>query len=490
MRETPALVSEPALRILFAASEVTPYSKTGGLADVAWALPAELARQGHQVLVVTPRYGSVKVPDARPVGEPFTLRFPFGEEVVRLFALEPQDNLRIVFVDTPRLSWREGLYGEEGRDFHDNSQRFALFGMAALTAAQALRFVPDVVHCNDWQTGLMPLALKRAYRRVWPGARSVLTIHNLAYQGVFPKHELDVLGLPWELFTVDGLEYWGHLSYLKAGLVWADALTTVSPSYAREIQTKPLGMGMEGVMQARAHVLRGIRNGVDVLEWNPATDALLPHRFSAQDVSGKQACQVALLERAKLPPPPAGLPVFGVIGRMVDQKGVDLLLGALPPWLEHGARVVVLGSGAAQYEDGWRRLEARLPTCVRVTIGYDDGLAHLIEAGADFFIMPSRFEPCGLNQMYSQLYGAVPIVHAVGGLKDTVSDVTQADGSGVVFTEATVDGLRRALSRALALFRDPTRYREVQRRGMARDFSWAAPARDYVDVYRSLLRTR
>lgn len=483
-------MSEQALRILFAASEVTPYSKTGGLADVAWALPAELARQGHEVLVVTPRYGSVKVPDAKPEGAPFTLHFPFGEETVRLVALTPQDRLKVVFVDTPRLSWREGLYSDGGRDFPDNSQRFALFGMAALTAAQALGFVPDVVHCNDWQTGLMPLALRRAYRPIWPKARSVLTIHNLAYQGVFQKHELDVLGLPWELFNVDGLEYWGHLSYLKAGLVYADALTTVSPTYAREIQGKPLGMGMEGVMQARAHALRGIRNGVDVREWNPATDALLPHRFSAQDTQGKRACQAALLERCKLPPPPPGLPVFGVIGRMVDQKGVDLILGALPPYLEHGARVVVLGSGAAHYEDGWRRLEARLPTCVRVTIGYDDGLAHLIEAGADFFLMPSRFEPCGLNQLYSQLYGAVPVVHAVGGLKDTVVDLAQPQATGVVFDEPTVDGLRRALTRALALFREPERYSQVQRRGMAQDFSWVGPAQDYVDVYRTvLLRT-
>lgn len=472
------------VRILFPASEVEPFSKTGGLADVAHSLPLALGSRGHQVRVVTPLYGSVPR-EGLVEGRRFTLEFPFGRVEVRSLELALTSNVTVVFLDVPAFFERDGLYGGPGGDFPDNARRFAALTTGALTDAQAAGFVPEVLHCHDWQTGLGPLALRRGYARALPGTRSVFTIHNLAYQGGFQKSVLPELGIPWSDFTPAGVEFWDHLSMLKTGLVFADAVTTVSPTYAKEIVTRRGGMGLDGVLTARG--VTGILNGIDVDEWNPATDVLLPARFSDVDLAGRARCRDALLERAKLPEPPRGFPVFGVIGRMVEQKGADLLHGALPVFLEAGAAVVVLGSGVPTLERGWRALEARFPRQVSVTIGYDDGLAHLIEAGSDFFLMPSRFEPCGLNQMYSQRYGAVPIVHAVGGLVDTVTDVMAGEGTGLLFRAPTVDAVQGALRRALELFRAPDEYRAVQRRGLRRDFSWDVSAAQYEDVYRRVL---
>ncbi len=477
------------VRILFPASEVQPYSKTGGLADVAGALPITLARRGHQVRVVTPLYRSVPKDH---LGEPqaaFTLQFPFGQVPVRVFEARPHANLTVAFIDIPEYFDRSFLYGPATGDYPDSARRFAAFTMAALTDAQAVGFVPDIVHAHDWQTGLVPLALKRGYANVFPGAKSVFTIHNLAYQGGFTKGTLPELGIPWSDFTPQAVEYWDHLSFLKAGIALADAVTTVSPTYAREICTPAGGMGLDGALRAARGGVTGIVNGIDVDEWNPATDVSLPARFSDVDLAGRAVCRKALLDELRLPPPADGLPLFGVISRMVAQKGVDLLHGALPVFLEHGASVVVLGAGQPDLEQGWRLLEARYPLRCSVRFGYDSGLAHRIEAGCDFFLMPSRFEPCGLNQLYSQRYGSVPIVHAVGGLADTVTDLRERHGTGVVFKGATVDALQGAMKRALDLFEDEAAYREVQRRGMGRVFSWDAAAAEYETVYRRTLES-
>jgi starch synthase len=463
------------MRILFLSAEVAPFSKTGGLADVAGALPRALAELGHEVRVVTPLYRSVDRTHLRPEGPPLTLTFPFGTHEVHFSATTLERGHRTVFVDVPALFDRPALYGHP-----DDARRFALFTVAALSWAQRERFDPDVVWGNDWQTGLMPIALQSGYAHTALGrARSLFTIHNLAYQGNFPRAEVEALGIPWTSFGLEGVEFYGNLGFMKAALVRADVVTTVSPTYAKEIQTPEGGMGLDGVLRSRTKGVVGILNGIDATEWNCATDLLLPARYTAADRAGRAVCRVALLDSFGLSHEATG-PVFGVVGRMVDQKGADLMQAALPTFLEQGARAVVLGSGDASLENGWRALAARFPNRLGVKIGFDNALAHLIEAGSDFFLMPSRFEPCGLNQMYSLVYGSVPIVHAVGGLKDTVTDVSDAKGTGLVFGPATTDGLFGAMVRAVELFRDRPRYLAVQQRGMASDFSWGHAAKAWL----------
>jgi starch synthase len=475
------------MRVLFLSSEVAPFSKTGGLGDVAGALPAALASLGHEVRVVSPLYGSVPREGLVPEKTSVVLTFPFGSREARFQSTHPKDGLTFTFVEQPDFFGKSGLYGELGQEYPDNARRFTFFSSAALTYAQAIGFHPDVVHLNDWQTGLAAMALKTGYSKVFANARSVFTIHNLAYQGNYSWAEVEALGIPWSRFTTEGVEFYGKLSFMKAGLSFADAITTVSPTYAEEIQTPLGGVGFDGVLRAKKDKLHGILNGVDVREWNPATDVLLPARYSAEDLSGRAKCQKALLDAFGLEGPRPGKPLFGFVGRMVEQKGVDLLLAALPQFLEHGASAVVLGTGESRFENAWRTLSHRFPKRLGGRIGFDNALAHLIEAGSDFFLMPSRFEPCGLNQMYSSLYGAVPIVRAVGGLVDTVTDEHQPGGTGIVFQEPTADALRGALHRALELFANPERYARVRKAGMVKDFSWEGAARKYDALYRSLL---
>jgi len=445
-----------------------------------------MAARGHTVRVVSPLYASVSRAGLTADGPPLELTFPFGTRTAHFFSAQVAPRCTVSFVENALFFDRPGIYVEKDESYPDNAQRFAFFTMAALSGAHQRHFAPDVVHLNDWQTGLGALALQTGYGASTP---SLLTIHNLAYQGVFPKSAMVELGIPWSRFDVDGVEFWNELSFLKAGIRFATAVNTVSPTYAQEIQTAVAGMGFEGIIEARnaTSPVVGILNGIDTAEWNPATDVLLPARYSAADLSGRGVCRAALYERAHLDPPASGMPLFGVIGRMVEQKGIDLVLAALPPFLEHGARAVVLGSGNQAFEKAWRTLAARFPRRLSVTVGFDNALAHLIEASSDFFLMPSRFEPCGLNQMYSLAYGALPIVHAVGGLKDTVVDVGQVNGTGLVFREPTVDALRGAMTRAVELLRDGPRYARAQQLGMRADFSWGHAAGEYERVYQSLL---
>jgi starch synthase len=469
------------MRILFLSGEVAPYSKTGGLGDVAGALPQAMAALGHEVRVVTPLYRMVPTAGLEVEPEPLTLSFPFGEVTVRFRRTQSSEGTTVVFVEHAPWFDRAQLYG-----FTDDSRRFATLTMAALSWAQRAGFAADVVWCNDWQAGLAPLALKLGYAHTPLGqARTVFTVHNLAYQGNFPATELEALGIPRAHFSLEGVEFHGQLGFMKAGLQLADLLTTVSPSYAKEIQTVEGGMGFDGVLRRRARVLHGVLNGVDVREWNPATDVLLPARFTASDLSGREACRRQLLATMGLDTPMAGLPLFGVVGRMVDQKGADLMQAALPRLLEQGAGLVVLGSGEPAVEAAWRHLQARWPRRLGLRVGFDNGLAHLIEAGVDFFLMPSRFEPCGLNQMYSLLYGSVPVVRDVGGLRDTVVDVSRPDGTGVVFGPATPEALYGALLRAVELYRAPAKLAQVRARGMTQDLSWQAAARRYEQLLRT-----
>lgn len=465
------------MRILFISSEVAPWSKTGGLGDVAGALPRELARRGHQVRVVSPLYRDVSRTALQLFGASVTLEFPFGSVEVRSF--RAQDEAELLFVDAPAAFDRDGYYGHG-----DDARRFAVLSMAALAFAQRDGFEPDVVHGNDWHAALALLALTTGYANTsLARARRVFTIHNLAFQGNFPKRELDALGIPQSLFTVEGVEFYDQLSFMKTALISADVITTVSPSYAQEIQTPTFGVGLDGLLRFKRAQLHGILNGVDTREWNPATDVFLPSTFTAQDVSGRAKCRSELIASCRIDAPSTGFPLFGVIGRMTGQKGADLLQAALPKLLEQGASAIVLGAGEPGIEAGWKALAAKYPRRLALRLGFDESLAHRIEAGSDFFLMPSKFEPCGLNQMYSLLYGSVPVVHAVGGLKDTVIDCALPDGNGVVFTRPTSDALFGALVRAVELYRDPMRYLAVQRRGLQSDFGWAAAAASYERLY-------
>jgi len=466
------------------ASEAAPFAKTGGLADVLAALPRALARLGHVIDVVLPRYRGIAAEEriAR-----VAVRDGGGTIGADLYAVR-DGSVRFVFVDHPPFYDRESLYGIGTDDYPDNPARFALLARAALAWAASADERYDVVHAHDWQAGLVPVLLRRgAGLGGLGGAPAVFTIHNLAYQGVFDASWLPRLGLDPDLLRADALEYWGRISYLKGGILFSRVVTTVSPQYAREIQTPALGFGFDGILRGRSHDLIGILNGIDYDEWDPARDRYLSVPYDAARLDGKAAAKRELMEEVGLP---AGdedrrRPLVGLISRMVDQKGFDLLAELAAELPRLAASFVLLGTGEQRYEELWRSLAARHPDRIAARIGFDEALAHRIEAGADLFLMPSRFEPCGLNQMYSLRYGTVPVVRATGGLADTVRDVDPAtgEGTGFVFGEPTAAALLAALGRALDLYRDRPAWRRVQLAGMRRDFSWDGSARQYAGLY-------
>ena len=477
------------MRVLMVASEAWPFSKTGGLGDVVGALPRALSRLGHEVEVVVPRYRGVS--EGEKVGRiPVTLG---GQVTSADVYAASADGVRMVFIDRPEYYDRESLYGEGGRDYPDNPERFAFLTQAALewTGSAGARF--DIVHGHDWQAGLLPLQALRMARtqtRLRP-LSTVFTIHNLAYQGIVDASWLPRLGLGWDLMRPDALEYWGRISFLKAGLVYSRMITTVSPTYAREIQTPELGFGFDGILRQRSPDLVGILNGIDYDQWNPAADRHLPVPYSASHLEGKDAAKRKVLEAYGLAASPGTMdrPLVAMISRMIDQKGFDLLSSLTDDLPVLDATFVVLGTGERRYEDLWLALAARHPERVGVRIGFDEGLAHLIEGGADIFLMPSRFEPCGLNQMYSLRYGTVPLVHATGGLADTVRnyDPGTGEGTGFTFDEYSASALLGTLRWALDVFRDRVAWRRIQTAGMEQDYSWDASAREYVKVYERAL---
>ena len=476
--------------VLIIGSEALPFAKTGGLADVLGALPPALARLGWQVTVAVPRYRGVET--GTPVG---TLRLTVGGQSHDVALSEASlDGARALLVDIPALFDRDELYGVGSADYPDNPRRFAFLVRAALEEAANTPSAPAVVHAHDWQAALAPVYLKTRFagHPQLSGTPCVFTIHNLAYQGLFESDWLPRLDLGWNLLGVDALEFWGRISLLKGGINYSELITTVSPRYAEEIQTPEFGFGFDGILRPRSADLSGVLNGIDVEQWNPARDPHLPAPFSADDLAGKQAAKVAVLERYGLLSGERALkrPLVGMISRMVDQKGFDLI-AALPGEIARlDASFVVLGTGEPRYQDFWRGLAARHPDRIGARIGFDEGLAHLIEGGADIFLMPSRFEPCGLNQMYSMRYGTVPVVRRVGGLADTVRDYApgRLDATGFVFDEYTPSALLQALSRALALFQDPARWRPLQLTGMSQDHSWDRSAREYVKIYERAIK--
>jgi starch synthase len=480
------------MKIVHVASELYPYMKTGGLADAVAALAGALAERGHEVSVFLPGYRAVlEHRDAVGAERKLRLRIEMGDQFlsgdVRVFS--PRKNLTVYLICREEFYDRRAPYGNGERDYEDNSDRFVFFCKGVVETLRLADLQADVVHGHDWQAALLPLLLREAERRhrVTLALKTVFTIHNIAYQGLFPATTFARTNLPDELYHIDGLEYYSQVNYMKGGILFADRVTTVSPRYAREIQTPEFGCGLDGVAQTRAEDIVGLLNGVDTSIWNPAVDALLPSRYSRADLAGKAACRAELMKRGGFAADFKG-PVFGMICRFTEQKGVDLVLANRDFFLTQACRFVVLGTGDKRMEAEMCALAAEAPGKVALAAKLDEGMSHLIEAGCDFFVMPSLFEPCGLNQMYSQVYGTVPIVSRVGGLVDTVTDADEVPASGTgLMCDPNAASLRDALERALVLYRDPARYAAVQQRGMARDFSWEVAAAGYETLYREAL---
>jgi starch synthase len=471
------------LRVLMVASEARPFSKTGGLADVATALTQALGRLGHDVTLVTPRYRGVSAGERRGRVRAFVAnRWIEGD----LYEAALGENARAMLVECQALYDRSGIYAENNIDYVDNPLRFAFLSVAAIEWALAQAVPISLLHAHDWQAGLVPVYAQRR----WP---TIFTIHNLAFQGVFDKAWVPALGLRWDDFTVSGFEFWDRLSYLKAGVMFGDRLTTVSPTYGEEIQRAEYGYGFDGIMRSRSAVLSGILNGIDDREWDPSRDRFLPAPYSARDLSGKQAAKRALLELFGLPATDDTLrrPLVAMVSRMTEQKGLDLIAAIAPGFPSLDATFTIVGTGEPRFENMWRSLAASHPHQFGVFVGFDERRAHLVEAGADIFLMPSRYEPCGLNQMYSMRYGTVPVVRAVGGLVDTVKPFNSATGAGTgfLFSDYHPAALWAALQDALAGYRSrPQEWRRLQVNGMQQDFSWEHSATEYVSLYRQLVR--
>jgi starch synthase len=489
------------LRILFMASEVDPFAKTGGLADVAAALPGALLALGHDVRILMPKYRSV---DDAP-GDPLRLvvppfRVPLGEREIEgaLYEGRTPSGVPVYFLAQDHYYGREALYGTADGDYWDNCERFIFFcrggleAMARLGEASGGSWRPQVIHANDWQTGLVPVYLRTLYRdhpRLGTIA-TLFTIHNLAYQGVFWHYDMPMTGLGWDLFTPAGIEFYGKLNFLKGGLVFSDLLTTVSRTYAREIRTAAFGNALEGVLEERSHDLHGVINGIDYALWNPGKDPGIAQTYSVEDPGGKTACALALRAELHLGTGPG--PLIGMVTRLAEQKGLDLVVEALPGILAAGCRLVLVGSGDATLEAAFTAAARQYPGQVAVRIGYEARLSRRVYAGADCFLMPSRYEPCGLGQLIALRYGMAPVVRRTGGLADTVTefDPARRSGTGFVFDAFAVEALLDAVRRAASAYRQPALWKALVRNAMAEDFSWEASAREYTTLYGKALKAR
>jgi starch synthase len=503
------------LKCLHAASEVAGFAKTGGLADVAAALPIALQERGVESAVVMPLYRA-----CRDSGQPMTptderFRVPIGERLVegRIWrSALPGSQVPVFLIEQPDLFERDdarsgrGIYqftdaNGQRRDYDDNAARFGFFARAILEAMRLGDFWPDVLHMHDWQTALAGVYLREWHQHYakpdlrgrYAAIRTVFTIHNLAYQGVFSHEAVPMLHLPWKLFTMDKLEFYGHLNFLKAGLTYADWLTTVSPTYAKEIQTTMLGCGLHGILLHRNDRLFGIVNGIDERIWNPATDTFIAGNYGPTSLDGKAKCKASLQEEFKLDPDPKA-PLLGMVSRLAEQKGLDLIEKSVPEILRSGAQFVVLGDGDRAYRDMLLRMRTQFPRQVGVSLAQSEAYAHQIEAGADIFLMPSRYEPCGLNQLYSLKYGTVPVVHTTGGLADTVADASSQNmimnrATGFSFIPATPKAFTETLQRCLRMYRDDRKaWRQLQQNGMKQDWSWRRSAAEYERLYHQALQ--
>jgi starch synthase len=479
------------MRILFVASEALPFAKTGGLADVLEALAKALVKLGHEVAVFLPRYKGVKstktVQSSMTIPQGARLRFPAITDGSILAGV------RYFFLDDPAYFDRDGLYGDKNGEYPDNAERYSEFCRAAIELAKQI-WMPDIIHCHDWQTAMIPVLLRSSYADD-PAVKNlpvVFTIHNIGYHGVFPKEAMERAGIPLMLFHPGGIEFFGKVNFLKGGLIFSDYLTTVSPTYAKEIQTPEFGFGLDGVIRSRAHRLVGILNGVDYSVWSPERDSLIPAKYSAKDLTGKRKCKIALLGEYGLLSDNPQRAVLGIVSRFADQKGFDLIAEIAHELMEEDVLLTVLGTGDKKYEDLFLALAGDYPGRVGVKIAYDDKIAHLIEAGADIFLMPSRYEPCGLNQIYSLRYGTVPVVRATGGLDDTIEsfDLQHGTGTGFKFQEYTGAEFLQCIRQALHHYAEEPVWKRIQLNGMAKDFSWNISAAEYAKLYEAARAAR
>lgn len=489
------------LNIVMAASEAVPYAKTGGLADVVGVLPRELARLGHDITLVLPRYRTFQM-NSSSLREVATIPVWTAAGVIEATLEEEllqtgsdSKPVRVLAVRHDPYFDREGLYQGPAGDYPDNLDRFVFFSRAIIEVVEFLakteHQLAQVLSLHDWQTALCAVYLKtsKGDRRALQNIKNVLTLHNVGYQGVFPGDQFPATGLPASLFTPAGLEFYGSVNLLKGGLLFADAVSTVSPTYAKEIMTPSCGFGLEGVLAGRKDGVRGITNGIDVECWNPETDKYLPARYSLSDLSGKQICKRALQQEFSLPN--SAVPLLGVIGRLTPQKGFDLLVEIIPELMALGVQLVVLGTGDRDLEERFREAQGRYPRQIGLSFGFDEGLAHRVEAGSDMLVMPSRYEPCGLTQLYSLRYGTVPIVRKTGGLADTVvpykpRTLQAGKATGFHFEEVSANSLLSITLLALKVFEDAEAWKSLQMAGMAVDSSWARAAREYAEVFRGL----
>ena len=479
------------MHIAFAASECVPFSKTGGLADVVGALPQALAAAGHQVSVYVPLYRQTRLADpqtvVRSITVPFDDKYRFCSVVTQGGKSDAgKGGVRHYFVDYPEYFDRDALYGTKAGDYPDNAERYALFCRAVIEASKVVG-VPDVFHCHDWQSALVPVMLSTLYKEdpVFSDVGTLFTIHNMGYQGLFPPEVLPLLMLPWDLFTISKMEFFGQVNFLKGALVFADFVTTVSKKYSQEIQSIEYGFGLEGVLRNRAATVTGILNGVDYSEWSPQTDKFVAAKFSPDDLSGKAKCKQDLLAAFGIEKADAKLPVIGIVSRFAAQKGFDLIAQVMDRLAREDMIIVALGTGDKEYEEMFVRMNKQFPNKIAIKVAYDNTIAHKIEAGADMFLMPSRYEPCGLNQIYSLKYGTVPIVRATGGLDDTIEpwDARTGKGTGFKFSEYNGESLLLTIKQALLSFRDQASWQVLMKNGMNRDFSWNASAKEYVRLY-------
>src|ERR1700730_8088767 len=481
------------MHIVFAASECVPFSKTGGLADVVGALPRALVSSGHQVTIYLPRYRQTQLKDAQTVVSSITVPFDDRYRFCSVVSGGTHSGVPFYFVDYPRFFDRDALYGTSAGDYPDNAERFAMFSRAVLEASKILG-VPQVFHCHDWQSALIPVLLRTQYADdpAFRDVGTVFTIHNMGYQGLFPPDTLPLLTLPWDLFTMSKMEFFGQVNFLKGALVLSDFVTTVSQKYSQEIQTTEYGFGLGGGVRNRAATVTGILNGVDYDEWSPETDKFIVARYSSQDLSGKLQCKKDLLNVFGITNADSKVPVIGIVSRFAAQKGFDLIAQIMDRLAREEMIMVVLGSGDKLYEDMFQRLNKQFPNKIAAKVAFDNAIAHKIEAGADMFLMPSRYEPCGLNQIYSLKYGTVPIVRATGGLDDTIEpwDARSGKGTGFKFSEYTGEALLATVKQALLAYRDPSSWQTLMRNGMSRDFSWGASAREYGKVYERARQAR
>ncbi len=484
------------LKILFVSSEVVPFAKSGGLADVSGSLPMALQEYGMDVRVVMPLYSSVRKNMLKPDPVTDALSVSLGGESLsaKVFEAKSQKRVPTYFIEREDLFGRPNLYGYSAGDYYDNLERFSFFSHAALRTAQEIGFKPDIIHCHDWQTGLIPALLKGSYAvDFFSGTSVMFTIHNMGYQGIFPAEKLDKTGLNGiDFFHQEGIEYWGNISLLKSGIIYADAVTTVSPTYAQEIQTDEFGLGMEGILANKKENLYGILNGVDYNIWNPEKDKNISRNYSPDNMSGKKAVKKELLEKTGLDKSLIDKPLFGMVTRIDKQKGIDLVLEVMDELMALDTGFVLLGSGDKHIEDAVIAASKKHSGKIGIGTGFNDPLAHQIIAGSDIFMIPSRYEPCGLTQMYALKYGTIPLVRATGGLNDTVFnyDKETGTGNGFKFDSADPDELLACITQAVSLYKDKRNWKQLISNAMKEDFSWNRSAEKYIEIYNGTIEKK